>query len=64
MVKKVGNQWCVLHAHPQKEGGKTDKPAGTPIKCWSISEYGEQGAKKRAVRMHQAILFSQGRIKE
>lgn len=64
MVKKVGNQWCVLHGHPKKEGSKTDKPIGTPIKCWSIEEYGELEAKRRATRMHRAILFSQGTIKD
>jgi hypothetical protein len=63
MVKKVGNQWCVLHAHPQKEGSPTDKPAGTPIKCWSVKEFGDDGAKKRAVAMHRAIQFSEGIIK-
>lgn len=63
MVKKIGSQWCVIHAHPQKAGSKTDMPAGTPIKCWSIKEYGEEEAKKRANAMHRAILFSQETIK-
>lgn len=59
MVVKRGDQWCVVHGHPQKPGSPTDKPIGTPIKCYSISEYGEEGAKKKAQALHTAIILSQ-----
>jgi len=58
-VVKRGNAWCVVHAHPQKKGSKRDKPPGTPIKCWSISKYGNAGARRRALAMHRAIAASQ-----
>jgi len=51
MVKKIGSNWCVVHGHPKKKGSKTDKPAGTIIKCFRT--------KKEAEAMHQAILISQ-----
>ena len=56
MVVKRGNQWCVVHAHEQKEESKTDKPPGTVIKCFAT--------KKEADEMHRAILASQAREKE
>lgn len=55
MVRKIGNKWCVLHAHPKKEGSKTDKPEGSVIKCFS--------SEKMAIAMHQAILISQKKVK-
>ena len=58
-VKKVGNSWCVLHAHPKKAGSPTDKAPGTPIKCYSISEFGNDKAKQKATAMHYAIMKSQ-----
>jgi hypothetical protein len=60
MVEKRGDSWCVLHGHPKKEGSKTDKPAGTPIKCYSIAKYGEDLARKKAFAMHYAIQKSEG----
>ena len=59
MVQKIGNKWCVVHAHPMKPSSKTDKPIGTPIYCYSIDKYGEEEAKKKADKMHQAILISE-----
>lgn len=59
MVVKRGGYWCVVHGHPKKPGSKTDKPMGTVIKCYSIAEYGEEGAHRRALKHHAAILFSQ-----
>jgi len=53
MVKKRGNQWCVLHGHPKKMGSKTDKPKGSTIKCFSN--------KSDALAMHTAIILSQKR---
>ena len=53
MVVKRGNKWCVVHAHPQKKGSKTDKPEGTVIKCF--------GTKAEADRMHRAILANQNK---
>jgi len=50
-----GKGYCVLHAHPQKPGSKTDKPEGSIIKCFKT--------KKEADEMHVAILISQGIIK-
>jgi len=61
IVKKMGDKICVLHGHPQKEGSKTDKPEGTPIKCYSIAEFGEAGAMKKAQAMHYAIAMSEKR---
>jgi len=55
MVVRRGDKWCVIHAHPKKAGSKTDKPEGSVIKCFR--------SKKDAIKMHQAILFSEGRIK-
>jgi hypothetical protein len=60
-VEKRGGSWCVLHGHPQKEGSKTDKPPGTAIHCYSIAEFGEEGARKKAMAMHYAITQSQAR---
>jgi len=60
-VEKRGDEWCVLHGHPQKTGSKTDKPAGTPIHCYSIAEFGEEGARKKAMAMHYAIQMSEAR---
>lgn len=55
MVKKRGDKWCVVHAHPQKTGSKTDKPMGTTIKCFD--------KKKDADAMHAAIIISQNKRK-
>jgi len=52
-VVKRGNKWCVIHAHPQKTGSKTDKPLGSVIKCFPT--------KQQAVKMHTAIVISQAR---
>lgn len=52
MIKHIeGKGYCVLHAHKQKEGSKTDKPAGSIIKCFDT--------KEEAMAMHQAIIISQ-----
>ena len=61
MVVKRGDSWCVVHGPPQKPGSKTDKPIGSVIKCYSIKEYGEEGARKRAEAMHKAIVISQSK---
>lgn len=58
-VVKRGDKWCVVHGSPQKPDSPTDKPIGTAIKCYSISEYGEEGAKKKAQALHTAIILSQ-----
>lgn len=55
MVVKRGDKWCVVHAHPQKPGSKTDKPPGTVIKCFDT--------KQDAKAMHRAILISQAKRK-
>jgi len=61
---KVGTkQACVVHGHPKKVGSKTDKPIGTPIKCYSFDKYGRKEAIKKAHAMHYAIQKSQ-EIKE
>lgn len=56
MVVKRGNQWCVIHSHEQKPGSKTDKPAGSIIKCFDT--------KIEAEAMHKAILASQAKNKK
>jgi hypothetical protein len=58
-VERRGNAYCVVHGHPMKPGSKTDKPEGTAIKCYSIEEFGEAGARKKANAMHYAIAMSQ-----
>ena len=63
-VEKRGGYWCVLHGHPKNPGSKTDKPIGTPIKCYSIAKYGEEGARKRAYAMHYAIQKSEGLLED
>ena len=52
-VVKRGSQWCVVHGHPQKPGSKTDKPPGTPIKCFAT--------KEKAEAMHKAIIISEAK---
>ena len=47
-VVKRGGSWCVVHCHPDGTPGKA-------IKCYSISEFGDQGAKSKAEAMHRAI---------
>lgn len=59
IVKKIKDSWCVVHAHPKKPGSETDKAPGTPIKCYAISEFGEEEAKKKAQAMHYAIMLSE-----
>lgn len=59
MVVKRGNSWCVVHAHPKKEGSTTDKAPGTAIECYSIAKYGNEGARKKANAMHYAIVMSE-----
>lgn len=59
-VEKRGGYWCVLHGHPKKPGSKTDKPFGTPIKCYSIAQYGDDVARRKAFAMHYAIQKSEG----
>lgn len=49
------NPWCVVHGHPKKKGSKTDKPAGSVIKCHPT----EAAARKQ----HRAIIISQARQK-
>ena len=62
MVKVYENRACVVHAHAQKEGSKTDKPAGTPIKCYYFDEEGgKANAVKKAYAMHTAIMESEYR---
>jgi len=51
MVVKRGEEWCVVHGHPQKPGSKTDKPEGSIIKCFPT--------KEQADAMHKAIIISQ-----
>lgn len=55
MVVKRGDKYCVIHSHPEKPGSKTDKPAGSIIKCFDT--------KEEAERMHMAILISQQKQK-
>jgi len=62
MVVKRGNAYCVVHGHPQKPGSKTDKPKGTAIKCYSFTpgnEQSENEARRKAFKMHRAILVNQ-----
>jgi hypothetical protein len=62
MVVKRGDRWCVVHAHPQKPGSKTDKPPGTVIKCYKFKKgdkESERRAKEKATRMHRAIMYSE-----
>lgn len=62
MIKKIGNQWCVVHAHAQKSGSATDKPAGTPIACFPFKEGNKQSenvAKMKAQGLHYAIVSKQ-----
>lgn len=61
MVVKRGNYYCVVHGHEMKKDSETDKPIGTPIYCYSIEEYGEEKAKEKADKMHQAILISENK---
>ena len=58
-VEQRGAYWCVMHGHPQNPDSPTDKPMGTPIKCFSIAKYGYNEAKRRAEAMHRAILSQQ-----
>lgn len=58
-VEKRGGSYCVVHAHPQKKGSQTDQPAGTAIHCYSIDEFGEAEARKKANAMHYAITISE-----
>ena len=62
-VEKRGAYWCTVHGSPQKPGSPTDKPKGSIIKCWSIEKYGDEGAKERALKQHQAIAISQAKAK-
>lgn len=59
MVKVYDNRACVVHAHPMKEGSKTDKPIGTPIKCYYFKDHGRKQAIKLANIMHYAIMMSE-----
>lgn len=47
-IKKVGDDWAVIHAHARKKGSKTDKPKGTIIKKFDT--------KEKALAMHRAIM--------
>lgn len=62
---RVGTaQACVVHGHAQKAGSKTDKPAGTPIKCFPFSgPGGKAAAVKKAWAMHTAITKNEDEIK-
>jgi len=55
MIVKRGNKYCVVHAHSKKKGSKTDKPAGTVIKCFNT--------RKEAEAMHKAILANKPKNK-
>jgi len=48
-VRRRGNSWCVLDSD------------SNPIKCYSISEFGEETAKEKANRLHRAIMASKAR---
>jgi len=48
-VRRRGDSWCVLDSE------------GEPIKCYSIREFGEEGAKEKANRLHRAIMASKAR---
>ena len=64
MIAKRGNQWCVLHGHTQKKNSKTDKPAGSVIKCYPFNpnvKGSEASAKDKATKMHRAILISESK---
>lgn len=62
MVEVYSDRACVVHAHVQRQGSKTDKPAGTPIKCYSFQEEGgREQAIKKAYAMHTAIMESEMR---
>jgi hypothetical protein len=50
MVVSRGGKFCVVHGHAKKPGSKTDKPAGSVIKCFD--------KKADAMAMHKAILIS------
>ena len=60
MVKIYDDRACVEHAHAMKEGSKTDKPIGTPIKCYYFSAHGKEEAIRKANKMHFAISQSEG----
>ena len=59
MVRIYDDRACVVHAHPQKRGSARDKPPGTPIKCYSFSQYGKKEAIRKAHAMHAAIAARQ-----
>lgn len=62
MVKIYEDRACVVHAHTQRQGSETDKPAGTPIKCYYFDEEGgKASAVKKAYAMHTAIMESEMR---
>ena len=64
MVVKKGNSYCVVHGHTQKKNSKTDKPAGSVIKCFSFNpntKGSEASAKDKATKMHKAILISESK---
>lgn len=48
MVRKRGDEYCVLHGHPKKPGSKTDKPKGAVIAC--------HPTKAKAEAQHRAIM--------
>jgi len=48
-VRRRGDSWCVLDGE------------GKPIKCYSVREFGEEGAKEKANRLHRAIMASKAR---
>lgn len=64
MIKKIGSAYVVVHGHAKKKGSKTDKPKGTVIKKYPFkpgSERSEAEAKRKAQKMHTAIILSQRR---
>lgn len=61
MIEKRGKCVCVIHAHPKKKGSKTDKEAGTPIKCFCGKD--PKTNMKKAQAMHYAIVQSQKKKK-
>lgn len=56
VLKKIGRSWCVVHT--KKKG-----MIGKPIKCFSTKQFGIEGAKTKAKKMHIAITLSQLRAK-
>jgi len=52
IIERRGNNWCIIH--------HTGLDIGKPLNggCFSISTYGNTGARNRALTMHRAIMVS------